>query len=264
MSDFKKLPNHPLVCVLLEVRFSSILNLEKYIPEVQDQVRKKYPLFKKEAEQILNVTASGVDVNMIDKYIFTGKDKTSSFQLSPDRIIFLTTEYNRFDDFSENCKELLNIISDVISPTLYSRLGLRYSDCVKTINENNEKDLVSLFDTKEVFFNEKLATLGAKSAHRTETSLQTQYGTLVFRSLLGFTNMTAFDDLMRQNSVVINPDENPSLRTLLDFDHFWEDNEKQKDFVVEEIIASLSNLHEISRQAFWNVTSKHARGNVWS
>ncbi|MCG6267997.1 TIGR04255 family protein [Vibrio furnissii] len=264
MTEFKKLKNHPLVCTLIEVRFSSVLNLEHYIPQIQDKVRHQYPLFDRDSEQAVNVGPSGISVEKTHKYIFTTKDKMSNFQLTPDRLVFITKDYERFEGFAERCEMLLSVVAETINPSLYSRLGLRFSDCIKSTTPGSDAELMDLFNTKSVFFTPELSNLGRKATHRTETAIQVDDSVLVVRSVIGMTHMVTFEDLLQQKHVEIKPDEKPSVRVILDFDHFWQDEENQKDFNVDSIVASLHKLHETSRQAFWNVTSEYAREKVWS
>ncbi|MEZ9008671.1 TIGR04255 family protein [Vibrio sp. 10N.247.311.59] len=264
MKEFKKLENHPLVCALIEVRFSSVLNLEQYIPQIQDKVRSDYPRFERDSEQAINVAQSGISVETTHKYVFSTKDKMSHFQLTPDRLVFMTKDYDRFEGFAERCQMLLSVITETINPALYSRLGLRFSDCIKSSTPDNDASLMELFNTNSVFFAPELSNLGLKASHRTETALQVNDSMLVIRSVTGMTSMIAFEELMQQKYAELKPDNEKSVRVLLDFDHFWQDDENQKDFNVDAIVSSLHMLHETSRQAFWNITSDYARENVWS
>lgn len=265
MSTFRKLAKHPLMCVLVEVRFSTVLNLETYIPKIQDLLRKDYPLFVTDSEQNINVTPSGIDIQNSNKWIFSSKDKTCSLQVTPERLVFLTKKYDRFDDFANRTHRLVAAIEDVVSPSLYSRLGLRYCDCIKTPNDtNSDDDLRRLFNTESYFFPPALTKLGASHSQRTESALKTDHGILVVRSLLNFSNLTVLDELGRQNYVELKTDDKPSVRVILDFDHFWQDEENQKDFNANEIVSQLHNLHETSRQAFWDLTSDYAKETIWS
>lgn len=264
MSEFKKLKNQPLVCVLMEVRFSSVLNLEHYIAKVQDKVRQRYPHFNQDTEQAINITPDGIAVENSKTYVFTAKEKMSYFQLSTNRLIFATKSYNRFEDFSDRCKELITVISDIINPALFSRIGLRFADCVKTNAPGNDDELRELFDTESVFFAPEISSLGSESSHRTDSTIQVGDGLLSVRTISGMINAVAFEDLMQQKYIEIKADDKPSERVLLDFDHYWQNEEKPRDFVVDDMISSLNKLHTTSRQAFWNITSKHARENVWS
>ena len=90
MQNFRKLEASPLVSVLMEVRFSTVLSLANYIPEIQDKVRADYPLFKKEVEQLIELDSNGLKIEKVDKFVFSSKDKASSFQLTPNRLIFIT------------------------------------------------------------------------------------------------------------------------------------------------------------------------------
>ena len=51
-------------------------------------------------------------------------------------------------------------------------------------------------------------------------------------------------------------------RLLLDIDHVWDAQEEESgplDFDKNVILTKLSNMHKISRQAFWNVTTEEAK-----
>ena len=51
-------------------------------------------------------------------------------------------------------------------------------------------------------------------------------------------------------------------RLLLDIDHVWDSQEEEsepQDFDKNVILTKLSNMHKISRQAFWNVTTEAAK-----
>ena len=68
MQTFRKLETSPLVSVLMEVRFSTVLSLANYIASIQDKVRADYPIFKKEAEQLVEIDNNGLKVEKTDKY----------------------------------------------------------------------------------------------------------------------------------------------------------------------------------------------------
>ena len=57
--------------------------------------------------------------------------------------------------------------------------------------------------------------------------------------------------------------ESASLRVILDIDHIWQDNTQQFDFESENVLEKLEDLHSLSKEAFWTVTTEHARSKVW-
>ncbi len=262
MQTFRKLETSPLVSVLMEVRFSTVLSLANYIASIQDKVRADYPIFKKEAEQLVEIDNNGLKVEKTDKYIFSSKDKASAFHITPNRLIFITKKYGEFDSFKDRCIRLLEDVAGVMKIGLYERLGLRYSNCIR-VSGDNENELKKLFSSDDVFFNPALDDLGLKAHRKSDSLIKTGEGFLVIRTHLSMTNATVFDDLSSQNHIELKRDESASLRMLLDLDHFWEDNEEQQDFDVDEIISRLGRLHDSSRSAFWKLTSEYARDNVW-
>ena len=262
MQNFRKLEASPLVSVLMEVRFSTVLSLANYIPEIQDKVRADYPLFKKEVEQLIELDSNGLKIEKVDKFVFSSKDKASSFQLTPNRLIFITKKYGEFGSFRERCERLLNDVAGVMKLGLYERLGLRYSNCIK-VEGDDDAGLKKLFSNHDSFFNPTLDDVGLKVNGKSDSLLKTGEGFLVIRSHLSMSNNIVFDDLGSQSYIEIKNDREASLRMLLDLDHFWENKEEQVDFNVDEIIARLKRLHDSSRTAFWKVTSEYARSEVW-
>lgn len=263
MTDYKRLTHHPLEFVLTEIRFSAVLNLKEYVAKIQDRVRADYPIFKREQEQSVNINPNGINVEQTDKYAFVSKQGDSAFILTTNRVIFMTKSYDRFDDFLARTEKVLRVVNDVLSPAVYHRIGLRFSDCIKS-SEQQEESLYALLNGSELLFNPQLATIGGKGVQKNETLVVTEHGHLVVRSVLAVLTAKLFDDLVSQTYVPIKADSEPSLRLLLDFDHFWENHQEPRDFEMSAILACLEGLHEKSREAFWKLTSDKARNETWS
>ncbi len=263
MTDYKKLNHHPLEFVLNEIRFSSVLNLKEYVAKVQDKVRADYPIFKREQEQSVNVSQTGINIEQTDKYAFISKQSDSAFILTPNRVIFMTKAYDRFDDFLARTEKVLQVVKEILNPAVYHRIGLRFSDCIKS-KDHQEEYLYSLLSGSELLFNPQLANLGSKALQKNETLVITEHGHLVVKSFLAVATAKLFDDLSQQIYIPIKADVEPSLRLLLDFDHYWENHQEPRDFEMSAILTCLEGLHEKSREAFWRLTSEKARNEIWS
>lgn len=259
VSEYNKLKNQPLKFVLAEFRFSQIMEIEKYIPKIQEELRKTYPLPDLKKEQDIKIEANGLSVSTINSWLFQTGDKKSVVSINQDRLVFYTSTYARFEQFSQSCEEVLEILEKIVEPTLILRIGLRYSDLVLVKEKENIRDLVDSNFT----FTENISELGKGIHQRCETILATEHGILAIRTLYGYHNLTCLQDI-REIPVQIKSEKEPSERIILDFDHFWEPKETITKFETQNILTTLSALHRDSRKAFWKITTDYARNEKWS
>jgi uncharacterized protein (TIGR04255 family) len=256
--DYKKLNNQPLRFVLAEFRFSTVMDIQSYIPKLQEALRKQYPIPEKKSEQAIYVQPDGIGVSAIDRWSFVSANKKNAVDINQDRLIYCTAEYPRFEGFSSACKHALDTLSNIVEPSLIVRIGLRYGDLVKIEDNEKASDLVNKYLTFPECFNE----LGNAQRQSSETFIVTEFGGLVIRTLYGLHNLTCLPDIQGL-PVTIESDEKPSERIVLDFDHFWESKDDSIAFETGVIINKLESLHETSRKAFWKVTTNYARNEKW-
>jgi len=259
MNDYKKLENQPLELVLAEVRFSPIIGIEKYIPELQDQLRTVYPTVLTRQDQTINVTDEGVQLSTIPGWAFVSKNKLSAVDISPNRIVLFTAEYHRFHAFSKQLKQVLDIFSEVVKPTLCTRVGFRYCNAIKPAADETLEQFVE----PKFLSPDCLSSLGVKVHHRAESMITTPSGRLFIRGHQEASHFITPPDI-RRLPIVINHDDEPSLRLLLDLDHFWIDEKEQTDFDVGSVMEKLESLHGPSREAFWKLTTDYARDEKWA
>lgn len=260
MSQFEKLTKQPLVMVLAEFRFSTVLQIEKYIPQFQDYVRQNFPHFSTFSQPELIVEPQGIKVNQNDVWLFQSADRKSAFHLDKDRITFLTANYNRFPEFLSQCQTAIDFVENYINPALILRIGLRYSD---VILESSPDEKIEDYVQKAVCNISIEDTFEAQIRHSNESILKTQDGVLVIKSLYGYLTTTVWQDLV-DVPISIKKETNPTKRILLDFDHYWsqEEDEEAQHFNKEFIIRKIEGLHESSRKAFWDITTDIGR-EVW-
>lgn len=259
VNDYRKLENQPLKFVLSEFRFSPVMQIRDFIPRVQELLRKKYPLQNKKMQQSFQVQSDGLTVTQIESWSFISKEKKNAIEINQDRLIFYTSEYPRFEGFSDECKEALSVLSEIVDPTLILRIGLRYGDLIVV----DEGESISKLVDKQFGLAECISDIGELSIQNTETIIKTGIGTLLIRSMYGEHNLTCMPDIQGL-PINIGPDKNINERLILDFDNFWEAGEDAENFEVERILEKLDSLHESSRLAFWNITTDYARNEKWS
>ena len=259
MTVYKKLDNQPLRFVLAEFRFSQIMQINDYIPQLQERLRKKYPTPLTQNEQAVIVQGRGVRLSAVDRWTFLSADQKSAIEINQDRLMFYTADYPRFEGFAEYCKEALDALIEIAEPSLALRIGLRYGDLVKV--DEGEK-LTDLID-QSFAYPDCIHGLGESKQQRNEIFLSTDAGGLLIRTLYGIHNQTCLPDIQGL-SVAIGSDKTPSERIILDFDHFWEAKEEVVSFESEKILEILESLHETSREAFWKISTDYARNEKWA
>ncbi|MDU1533795.1 MAG: TIGR04255 family protein, partial [Neisseria sp.] len=75
MTTYQKLSQQPLVFVLAEFRFSPILEMEKYIPTLQDELRQEFPLIDTQQNQEFQISPSGIGINTTTEWVLQSKSK---------------------------------------------------------------------------------------------------------------------------------------------------------------------------------------------
>lgn len=259
MEEYKILKNQPLKLVLAEFRFSQVMQIAEFIPKLQEALRKKYPIPDKKSEQTIHVQPSGIAVSASDRWSFLSADKRSAIDINQERLIYITSEYPRFEGFAAACKEALDALAFIVEPSLILRIGLRYSDLVKIDDGEKISDLVD----PHFAFPQCIEELGSAQHQRSETFVATSIGKLAIRTLYGNHNLTCLPDI-QDLPIVIDSDDTTSERIILDFDHFWEQREEFASFETSDILEKLRLLHETSREAFWKVTTDYARNEKWA
>lgn len=259
MTDYKKLNNQPLRYVLAEFRFSQIMKINDYIPQLQERLRKKYPIPRQQQEQAVVVQNGGVNFTGIDRWTFLSANQKSAIEVNRDRLMFYTAEYPRFEGFADSCKEALDALIEIAEPSLILRVGLRYGDLVTVDEGENLTDLID----HSFAYPDCVNSLGEARQQRNEVFISTSVGGLLIRSLYGVHNQSCLPDIQGL-SVVINQDKEPSERIILDFDHFWESKEQVVSFESQQIMEILESLHETSREAFWKISTDYARNEKWA
>lgn len=259
MTDYKKLARQPLQFALAEFRFSPILRMEEYIPELQDALRAEFPLPESTQEQSVQVQPGGIAMLALTRWGFLAAERKSGLAIDQNRLIYFTTEYLRFDGFSESCRNILSTLENIVKPALVLRIGLRYGDLIKIPKDEVLTDYVDEY----LGFSTSVKALGTPIHQRNEVAVRTSIGVLIIRSIFGETDLVCMPDLMGI-PLSLEKDKKPSQRIVLDFDHYLESGNGSLKFESDQAIGLLSQLHLTSREAFWQITTNEAREQKWS
>jgi uncharacterized protein (TIGR04255 family) len=111
---------------------SPVEAMEKYVPEIQERLRKAgFPELRE--GQIHNQIVFGgktVAEDRATQWSFVNKANTTSIQLNFDAITVHTTEYTRFEDLEATIKLAISTLHEIVAPSQVHRYGLRYVNVI--------------------------------------------------------------------------------------------------------------------------------------
>jgi uncharacterized protein (TIGR04255 family) len=236
-----KLPQSPLIYVVAQVNISAVVAIERYVPEIQEKLRKSgFPGYANMQVPELVFEAPGARpvISPLSRFEFLDKEERTAIVLTPKSIAVHTNHYSTFDEFHAIITMALETVHAAASLQLHERIGLRYVDLIELEPDEELKD----------YLDQRLLGYGAASLGVSGASFNfhfegnTPYGRLVARHYPPQINNMLPPDLA---GVSLNynyrPAPSPGRASLLDFDHAAD---YKGDFVIEEILETLENLHD--------------------
>jgi uncharacterized protein (TIGR04255 family) len=126
------LPNAPLERVIAQVRFTKILKLgvEASLIPFQEIVGTEFPDFDREQIHQLTIGPEGVVPSQEPSVRWRFADATNDWtvSLAPDFVALETTRYSSREDFLARFRRILGAVESAFSPSLMTRVGVRYID----------------------------------------------------------------------------------------------------------------------------------------
>jgi uncharacterized protein (TIGR04255 family) len=250
-----KLSNSPLVVVIAQVRFSPILHMARFIPDVQERLRGEgFPKFHPLQQQNLQIGAPGMPVANQGSTLlweFLDRDDRKSLVVSTDTVAFVVTDYSVFESFRDGLRIALSVVSEVAKPGLRERIGLRYVNLVvpsqgKQISNYVGPELLGMSPTQLAVHR---VNYGSAMVSRSEV------GTFVFRCTCPTQGLTLPPDVQLLGLRTDKPLSLDSEFCVLDFDHFTEGT---KDFDVSAMLADFDQLHDLLDRSFRLAVKKEA------
>jgi len=139
------LPEAPLVRVIAQVRFSSILAVRQaeFIAPFQEAIRGDYPIMRKEHRQSIHLGPQGADAGETQvAWRFADADGFWRVSLAPEFVALETTAYSNRSDFIQRMRVALDAVEEHLHPAVTERVGLRYIDRVTGDELEHIGDLV--------------------------------------------------------------------------------------------------------------------------
>jgi uncharacterized protein (TIGR04255 family) len=250
-----KLERSPLEFVLVQVRFSPVTAMGKYIPPLQDELRKSgFPGFTKERMQQVTFGPEPT-VETGTRWCFVSREKREGVVLTEDFVVYETSRYDVFESFTKQFKDVLEKLNAVAEIDFASQIGLRYVDVVRSLDGH----------PPQWFIREELQGLTATSVNEDEVTNQflslvkTSEGRLKFKSFEGRGPGFMPPDLdATRLQFDLELTEHDPFR-ILDFDHIWKG---EIDFVPDEIVDKMWALHGSIERIFKATVTKEAIA-VW-
>ncbi|WP_161603424.1 TIGR04255 family protein [Blastopirellula marina] len=250
-----KLAKAPLALALVQLRFSPVLRMSKYVPDIQETLR-GMGFTKYVEEQMQQLTLGVMPIAESDvRWIFGGRKRREAIILTKDFVTYEVSSYTNFEEFVARFSAALDVIANYANITEAVQIGLRYVNVIRP--------------TEEILANDCLQTsirgLSAEELGVTKSRFEfliraeTECGHLLVKSYehdgkkfippeIGVTHLD-FDN---------KPGEGELFR-VLDFDHI---EKCECELNNEILIGKLWKLHDILETAFEHSVSREAL-NHW-
>jgi uncharacterized protein (TIGR04255 family) len=250
-----QLSNSPLLLVIAQVRFSSVLQIAKFIPEIQERLRGQgFPKFRPVQQQSFQIGPPGTlsaNESPTLSWEFLDRDDRKSVVLETGSIAFVVTDYSIFESFRDGLEIALSAISEVAKPSLRERIGLRYVNLIIPSQDKQISDYVGA-----ELLGMSPSQLSVKPVNYGSVMLsQSEVGTFVFRCTCPTQGPTVPPDVRLLGLKTDKPLSLESEFCVLDFDHFTEGT---KDFEVSAMLADFDKLHDLLDRSFRLAVKKEA------
>lgn len=215
--------------VIFQVKFPSILKIDAEAPvQFQELIRQNYPIYNdKRNETFVNVNGQQQSISKNHNHEFISADGASKVNLTSSFVALSTLNYDRWEVFKKQCKEIVEQMVSVYKPAVVQRIGLRYKDLIT-------RSRWDLLDTpwNELIKSKALGVVGELPEEE------------INRYVLDF-EITGKDKVIEHRHFELVRDAQSSIVTeksfLIDCDYFY-----QGIIQLEEITSKAHNLHEHS------------------
>lgn len=246
----RRLEKSPLEYVVGMVITQPIANLQHYIPQIQDTLRKNYPNYHQDDMQGVQIELSptGIvhkDSTSTSRYVFSNVDKTWGVVIQSDKIFFHTIAYTAFEDFSSRMKYVLEVYSACVGLDYYSGVGIRYIDKVEADDQYQISDIL---DARFLPLEFEDFKINQPAQGRMEFFNPTEHGALVLRSNVLSIQMNVPQDLADLYQQLKSPEQVVN-GVVLDTDHCSQGNALQQ-FDVASVLNKMDEMHKGASYAF--------------
>jgi uncharacterized protein (TIGR04255 family) len=251
----KQLPRAPLVFALAHIRFTPVLKMEDFLPDVQEYLRLNgFPEYEQREARVFTL---GIDTKEQSSkwWEFSDTAKRRQIVLTTESVSAQTTEYSTFDDFLEMVSQAIKPLAEHVKVAMAKQIGLRFVDLLADIDHLRTPDLLAPglrgISAREV-------VEGAdQSAMSFVLQIKTPHGVLSIRSvqMLGLPPYPLPPDLSQVSLSLPEWVDSARSPRVLDFDHVMHGD---FEFLPDELRGKLRLLHDFTGKAFRAVVAKEA------
>ncbi len=249
-----QLTKSPLVLVLCQVRISAVRDMAKYIPKLQDRLRREeFPVDASRELVELNVPAEGsVTKRRRAHWEFRTLQEDCSIIVGESAVSIQTTAYSSFERFLDVLLLAMTAVDKVVGDLVVERVGLRYVNLIEPQPHESWKNYVQPgYHGQE---NELMGTENTVSFMQTVADTGPNQSMIV-RLAQNREGALVPPDLVPHRPVLERQAEEGKLITLLDLDHF---RESREPFRIENVMEKAWELHAGLDVMFRAMVTPHA------
>ena len=255
MTTGKHLELQPLVYSLAVIK-STIRKIDKYIPDIQDELRKAgYPIDSTVEQTRIEAQPAGMPPKFTTDKIYHSADQTSKWGvgIGVDGLYFHTTDYHNYQDFEERFKKVLDIYSRIAEVGHFHVAAFRQIDNVKVLEEKEETDWPEVVSSDFLPIELQGEPSPTKSVKRIQDRIQISDMELVINSVTFFDGPgpKVPDDLVPlyvalDKGAVERPENN---FILADFEAGYR-TKGAEVFELDSFMERMSDLHTVAGRGF--------------
>jgi len=258
------LSNPPLVYTLFMLRFPIQTALDDAIPAIQAKLKAKYPIYDPRTQQSIEIIQSkegqSFRTTSTLEYLFFDSERKKGFLIKNDRIVFHTTVYPSFEDFSSCFMSVVSAVTEALTLSHFVSVGLRYIDTIVPDDNESLGDLLSSslmsFDIEDVGISK---TIASNQINHYKTS----EGVLVLKANILFENDLSIPPELRDlaSFLIFNEQEKRYPFAVLDFDHgFTPPDDTVTKLDLDALNKKVSTMHDITSRAFLKAINENKVG----
>ncbi|MBK5201586.1 MAG: TIGR04255 family protein [Spirochaetaceae bacterium] len=272
MSEKKMiLSKGPLTGVLIQIQFSAIVQIAKYIPDVQDELRKKkYPLYDVlKGEGIQTGPHGDIVKTTFEQWVFSSNDYSRNILIDNGKITYQVLDCHDFD-YENFINEFISIIDSfdkIVDISSITRVGLRYIDSIP------EKDNLSWLDLLRDNFHGMSFSPEVKWIDNSLLAISMQRGVdlknLEMKSNFQLKiNQNPFglkypQDIMKFPLGEQEVFDNKPLVTFVDLDHYILFKAVDKIKIINRLKSIFEDLHTVIEEVFFNSLITEEAKEIW-
>jgi len=271
MSEKKMLlSNGPLAAVLIQIKFSTIVQIAKYIPDVQDELRKKYPLYDVlQSESIQTGPHREIEKKVFEQWVFSSNDYFRNIIIDNEKITYQVLDCHEYE-YESFIREFMSIVEsfdNIVDMSSISRFGLRYVNTIPEVDSLSWKNLLSE-NFHGMTFPKKVSWLdNALIAFSTQRGVNLKSIGMMSNFQLKI-NQTPNgpkypQDIMKFPLGELEFLENRPLVTFVDIDHYILFKATEKGKIIGRLESIFEELHTVIEEVFFNSLITEKAKEIW-